>query len=147
MNIKNYTTEVPARTSLERIEGLLVDFGATNIMKEFEGGNCRAISFRVLIENVPFAFKLPGDVKACYLWLKKKSPSRQDKWLLEQAERIAWKHQFEWLHIQLTGIELAQLEKMQALLPYVVDNYSGESFYKKLKDGKFQNLLSNGSHQ
>lgn len=144
MNLKNYTTEIPARTSQERIETLLVDFGATNIMKEYQDGRVKAIAFRVVIENVPFAFQLPGNVKACYIWLKKKSPKRTDKTLMEQAERLAWKHQWEWLYIQLTGIELAQLEKIQALLPYSVDPANGKTFYEKLKDSKFQNLLSNG---
>lgn len=141
MNIKNYTTQVPVVRSIENIELLLVKFGATNIMKQYEGGMVKAISFLITIDTMPFAFKLPADVKACYVWLKKQQPKRNDKNLLEQAARIAWKHQHEWLHIQLTSIMLSQLEKLQALLPYVYDPNTNATFYDKLKEQKFQNLL------
>jgi hypothetical protein len=144
MNIKNYTTEVPANRSIENINKLLIDFGASNIMSEIENARVKSISFRLLVDNVPFAFKLPADVQACYLWLKKKKPNGKDAAILAQAERIAWKHQHEWLQIQLTGIELAQMEKIQALLPYSLNPVTGETYYQTLKDKKFTNLLNNG---
>ena len=36
MNLKNYTTEVHATKSIDGIEKLLVEFGASNIMKEYD---------------------------------------------------------------------------------------------------------------
>jgi hypothetical protein len=144
MNIKNYTTEVPATRSIEYIERLLINFGASNIMKEVKDARVASISFLVTIDGTPFAFKLPANVKACYLWLKEKNPKRKEETNWAQAERIAWKHQHEWLHIQLSSIELSQIEKLQALIPYSYDPHTGKSFYDRMKENKFQNLLPNG---
>lgn len=143
MNIKNYTTKVPANRSIENIEKLLMQFGATNIMKEVDNGRVTSISFLVKIDTVPFAFKLPAEVKAIYKWLKEKYPKSNVNTLWAKAERIAWKHQHEWTHIQFTSIELSQIEKMQALLPYIFDPATGKTFYERIKDNKFQHLLTN----
>lgn len=143
MNIKNYTTEVPATRSIENIERLLIGFGASNIMKEVNDSRVSSISFLIKIDGTPFAFKLPANVRACYAWLTEKNPKRKDETNWQQAERIAWKHQHEWLHIQLTSIELSQIEKIQALIPYSYDPHTGETFYDRIKKNKFQNLLPN----
>lgn len=49
MNIKNYTTEVPASRSIENIEKLLMQSGATNIMKEVKDGSISSISFLIML--------------------------------------------------------------------------------------------------
>jgi len=53
MNLKNYTTEVPASRSIEAIEKLLVYFGSTNIMKVYgPAGKVSAISFIVEMDGM-----------------------------------------------------------------------------------------------
>lgn len=42
-NLKNYTSEVPAITSMGRIEKYLVEAGATDISKKYENHVCIAI--------------------------------------------------------------------------------------------------------
>lgn len=141
INLKNYTTEVPANRSIELIEKLLVDFGATDIAKTYLDGQVSTIQFRILIEKIPMAFRLPANTEACFQWLRKKKPNSQTKTIKDQSVRLAWKHQYELLFIQLTGIELQQCEPLQALLPYVFDPGSQKTFYQTLKEKKFTALL------
>jgi hypothetical protein len=148
MNIKNYTTEVPANRSIEYIEKLLIEFGARNIMKEYSPeGKCAAMSFMIEMEGMKLPFRLPANADKIFAWLKKKKPQAQVKNLKEQAERIAWKQQYEWLHLQLGMIEMNQLEKLEAFFPYLYDINKQQSYYAKIKEGKFQNLLPSSTNQ
>lgn len=142
MNIKNYTTEVAAAKSIENIDRLLVGFGARNIMREYnDQQKCISISFIMEMNGMKMPFKLPPKVKNCYVWLKKKKPTLKDSSLLEQAERIAWKQMYEWVFLQLSMIELDQFEKLEAFFPYLYDVESNNTYYEKLKQGKFIGLL------
>lgn len=131
INLKNYTTEVPASRSIENIEKLLVSFGATNIMKEYSPEQkCAAISFIVEMQGMKLPFRLPVKIDRAYLWLKKQRPKGNDKTLLAQAERMVWKQQYEWLHLQLSMIELEQAEKLELLFPYLYDVQKRETYYE-----------------
>ena len=144
INLKNYTTEVPAARSIEKIENILVEFGATNIMKEYgPGGKCEALSFIVAVEGMKLPFRLPVKVENAYVWLKNKKPQTSDKTLWAQAERMVWKQQYEWVFLQLSMIELDQAEKLELLLPYLYDVQKQETYYQKLKQGGFK-MLTNG---
>lgn len=144
INIKNYTTEVAASKSIEGIERLLIDFGATNIMKEYgPGGRITTISFIIVVENMRLPFRLPAKVQEVYVWLKKKFPQRKDATLLEQAERVVWKQLWDWVHITLSGIQLEQLETLEALFPYLYEIDKQQTYYQRVKAGNFK-LLTNG---
>lgn len=142
INLKNYTTGVPADRSIQSIEKLLVDFGATNIMKEYSpAGKCEAISFLVALGDMKLPFRLPGKVQNVFVWLRKKKKNSKDSLLLQQAERITWKTMHEWTHLQLSLIELDQMEKLEAFLPYIYDMEKRQTFFEKLKETKFKALL------
>jgi hypothetical protein len=145
MNLKNYTTEVPAARSIEGIERLLVSFGARNIMKEYDGfGEVESISFILEMDGMKLPFRLPGRKDKVFKWLKSKKPKSNDKLLKEQAARIAWKQQHEWVHLQLSMIEIEQAEKLELFFPYLYDVSKRETYYEKLKQGNFKALLTNG---
>ena len=141
MNLKNYTTEVPAQRSIDYIEKLLVEAGASNIMKEFESGSCSSISFLIDIGGQKLPFKLPAKVQNCYVWLKKKKPNSKDTLLLAQAERIVWKQMHEWVFLQLSLIHLDQLEKLEAFFPYLYDMQKQQTFFQKVKENGYKALL------
>ncbi len=149
MNLKNYTTEVPAARSIDYIERLLVEFGATNIMKEYEdfpflvGKRCSSISFMIDMEGSRLPFRLPANAEKIAKWLRKFKPKSSDKWVAEQAERIAWKQQYEILHLQLGQIEMNQLERLEVFFPYLYDVSRNETYYQKIKAGGFKGLLTN----
>jgi hypothetical protein len=144
MNLKNYTSEVPAITSMGRIERCLVEAGATDISKKYEDGVCRAIRFRMPINNTPVFFELPARVDACYkvLWAEYKRPQPDTKKKVQlQAERTAWKIVSDWVECQLSMIRLEQAEALQVFLPYVWDPAKEETFFEKLKKTNYKALL------
>lgn len=143
MNLKNYTTEVPAVRSIEAIEKLLIGFGSTNIMKEYgPGGKVAAISFIVEMDGMKLPFRLPAKVDEGYKWFKKQRPKATEKTLREQSERMVWKQLHEWVFIQLSMIELNQAEKLEVFFPYLHDVQKGTTYYQQIKEGKFKALLT-----
>jgi len=147
INLKNYTTEVPADRSISYIEKLLVEFGALNIMKEYQplpplpGSYCSSISFIVEMDGYKLPVKLPANVLKVMEWLKKKKPSASPKNLAEQSLRIAWKQQYEILHLQLGQIEMNQIEKLEVFLSYLYDIDKNKTYYEKIKSGGFKALM------
>lgn len=152
INLKNYTSTVPASTSLARIEKYLVEAGATDISKRYENQVCTAIMFRI-IHKTPLApqlgvamfFELPAKVNACYkvLWdqVKRPQPDTKRK-TMEQAERTAWKIVSDWVEIQLTMINLEQAELLQLFLPYIFNPQTEKTFFETMKGDNFK-LLNN----
>jgi hypothetical protein len=142
MNIKNYTTEVPAARSIGYIEEILLSQGCKNILKEYnDQQRITSLSFLLPVRDMVLPFRLVPETKACYVWLKKKYPKQNDATLLARAERIVWKQLHEWLALQISMIELQQLEKLQALFPYLWDASSNQTFYESERQKEFKNLL------
>lgn len=146
-NLKNYTSEVPAITSMGRIEQCLVEAGATDISKKYEDQVCRAITFRMMVNGIPLFFQLPAKVDACFaaLWGSMTSRGQQQadrkKWMV-QAERTAWKIVSDWVEIQLSMIRLEQAEALQIFLPYVYDPAKDQTFFQALKANNFKQLTN-----
>jgi hypothetical protein len=147
LNLKNYTSEVPAVTSMGKIERCLVEAGATDISKKYRDGVCESIVFRMMVNNIPLFFQLPAKVDACFkvLWKEVKRPQPDTKQrILSQSERTAWKIVCDWVEIQLSMIRLEQAEVMQVFLPYVYDPVTDQTFYNKLKESNFKQLTYKG---
>lgn len=147
MNIKNYTSTVPASTSISRIQKVLVELGATDISMKYDPTTkiLMAISFRIVITGqMPMFFQLPAKVGPCFevLWNEVKRPQPDTKRkTFEQAERTAWKIVSDWVEIQAAMIILEQAEPLQIFLPYVYNPATDTTFYDRLKESKFK-LLS-----
>lgn len=91
MNLKNYTSETPASTSMAKIEKNLVSAGARNIMKTYDDNqSCTAISFQLTVNNKVLGFQLPAKVEAIYqiLYAKYTKPTEKSQDICRaQAER------------------------------------------------------------
>lgn len=142
-NLKNYTTDVPADRSILLTEQLLVKAGALNINKQYgPSGNVEAIMFLIKVGQDVLPFRLPAKVDEIYVWLKKRSPKSNDKLALAQAERITWKQTYEWVHLQLSMIELKQMEVLEAFFPRLWNYEKRETFYEQAKKSHFKALLN-----
>jgi len=51
----------------------------------------------------------------------------------QQAERTAWKIVADWVDAQLAMVELAQVEILQVMLPYVYDPAKDQTLYEMAK--------------
>ncbi len=145
MAIKNYTSIVPANKSIAAIEQLLVSAQASAISKTYDAGQCTGFLFQLQVGPQLLTFQLPVKTEAVYNRFIR-SASRLDakkrKVLRGQAERTAWKTLHEWVHIQVTMIQLEQVEPLQVLLPYVYDPKTGSSFYQKVVGSNLKLLES-----
>lgn len=147
MNLKNYTSTVPASTSIGRIQKTLVEAGATDISQKYDPTTkvCISISFRMVIAGqTPMFFQLPAKVEPCFviLWksVKRPQPDTKKK-TFEQAERTAWKIVADWVEIQLAMIQMEQAEPLQVFLPFVYNPAKEVTFYEQLKQSNFKALL------
>lgn len=142
--LKNYTSTVPAITSMGRIEQCLVKAGATDISKKYGDGVCKAITFRMPVNGQPLFFQLPAKVDKCFdvLWKEVKRPQPDTKAKTHaQAERTAWKIISDWVDIQLSMILLEQADALEIFLPFAYNPATDTTFYNQLKEGGFKALL------
>ena len=141
--IKNYTSQVPAATSVGRIEKMLVGIGANRFVKDYNSdGVLTSIFFEANIGEIKAAFRLPARVEACYnvLVAQYKRPTKKSYQVArQQAERTAWKIIHDWVDAQCAMIQLEQAELAQVFLPYAWDG--SQTLYEKALEKGMDNLL------
>lgn len=136
MNLKNYTSEVPASSSIDRIEKRIVDMGATSIAKQYdENKKLTGITFCFLVNGNTVAFAMPANIDKVFavFWKGASHRANKDK-LMQQAERTAWKNVAEWVEIQCSLIMMQQAEFLQVFMPYAIMPGTGRSMYQALQD-------------
>ena len=145
--IKNYTSGVPVDKTISRIETLLVESGASNITKDYKDNKLDAVCFMVVMPNTGerVAVRLPAKVDAVYETLRAEVKRPREgtlEKLKDQAGRTAWKLMQDWISVQLSLIQMNQVEFLQVFLPYV---WTGKTtFYELLKGQGFKALTDGG---
>lgn len=150
MNLKNYTSSVPVERSIMMIEKLLMDAGATNISKSInqESKEVDGIIFLINVNSKPILFKLPSKTEQCFKIMMKEVSSRSafKKEVISnkraQAQRTAWKLLFDWVSIQVSMIQIEQVELMEVFLPYAYDMQNDQTFFEKIKESGFKQLTA-----
>jgi len=121
--IKNYTSTVPVSRSVQHIEDRLVKHGAQKIVKEYDQDKkLAAICFTLMLNGREIPFKIPARVANVEKMLRgsvRRPTSGTYERIAEQAERSAWKLVSDWVDIQISLVELQQVEFMEVFLPYV----------------------------
>lgn len=139
MNLKNYTSSVPVEKTTGRIEQVLASAGACGISKDYTDGKLSALSFRIALPTgKQISIRLPANIDAVYdamrIQIKKPRPGTLDNLRL-QAERTSWKLMQDWVEVQISLIQMQQVDFMQVFLPYVWDGR--QTFYHALKEKNF----------
>lgn len=147
MNIKNYTSNVDASSSINNIEKWLVEIGATDINKKYENKICSGITYLLFDQQTKqtICFHLKAQVDECFkiLWKEVKKPQADTKErYMQQANKTAWKILSDWTEIQCSMILLGQATPLQMFLPFVYDPKSQETLYERFVSGKQQLLLT-----
>lgn len=140
--MKNYTSGVPAERTISKIEQILAQAGVWSVHKEYSEGMVHAVSFSLPTPNGNVTVRLPANAPAIeriFLGGYKQKPSEESKRKCrEQATRTAWKLMLDWLEVQLSLIEMQQVEALQVFLPYLWDGKT--TAYAALMDSGFKML-------
>lgn len=143
MNLKNYTSTVPASRSISRIEEMLVAVGAKNINKQYNDGRLCSVIFLVDVNGTTASFKLPAKIDVVEKVLKaeiKRPRADTYKKIEAQSERTAWKIVCDWVEIQCTMIKLEQVELAQVFLPYFYDPVIDQTLWERVESGQIKLL-------
>jgi hypothetical protein len=136
--MKNYTSSVAAHTTVARIEQILAKVGADHIIKTYQKGILQGIIFDIEVHGQNFTIKLPANVDAIYKVLAEKVKKPHKGTLVkihEQATRTAWKLLQDDIEIQLSRIEMKQVEFLQVFMAYIYDGK--KTFFESFADLKY----------
>ena len=145
-NLKNYTTAIPEGKTIMEIEQILAQFRATAILKDYqEDGSVKAISFKIMTEYGEMPFKIPMDDRAIAKYRSeqftgyiKKENTKND---LDTARKIGWRIIKDWIHSQLSIVQLRLVKVEEVFLPYMFNYNTNKTFYKMLEEKKFKGML------
>lgn len=149
MNLKNYTSSVPAHTTISYIEAYLAECGVTGIQKDFRGGKPVALYFQTSEKGKNFTVRLPAQVEEVheFLWQDYVAnairPRKEKSDFLEQATRTAWKIQQDWVQVQMSLVKLKQADVLQVFMAFVWDGE--QTFYEQLRGSGFKQLPEQSS--
>jgi hypothetical protein len=130
------------------IELILAQFGAQAILKEYDSThNPIAISFIMTFENKKMPFKLPLKIESARKVIEeaikaKKLPKkfRQEPLRTEKALIVGWRIIKDWIHSQLSLLEMHYAEPIEIFLPYLYNPIEKKTFYEKLSENNFKAL-------
>lgn len=131
VNLRNYTTKVPASRSVAEIEKILMQFGATHVMKEYRDEKVHSIMFKIEHQG----YMLPANVKGVFQVVYSNNPSETEA-KLKNAYNVAWRIIKDWIHSQLSLIASQQAEMNEVFLPYMWDGKT--TLFKAYKEGTLQ---------
>lgn len=148
--VKNYTSQVAASRSVQHIEDRLVSHGAMNILKLYEEKRLVGVAFILCVGGKQIPFRLPARIDNVEKVLRgqvKRPRSGTLSNIRAQAERTAWKLLADWVEIQVSLVELQQVQFMEVFLPYVYDHAKQQTFFEKLEQTGFKQLAYQSAGQ
>lgn len=138
MPLLNYTTKVPAATTIGEVQSMLVKAGARQVVADYDdAGTTVGLAFGLMTEYGPRTFCLPVSIDKVEPLLAKQlkgDPSaRPFMRTREHAERVAWRILKDWIEAQLAIIATEMVTLDQVMLPYMADE-SGQTVYELYRD-------------
>ena len=134
------TTQVSPQKSVNEIQELLVAYGATAILTEYDNGEVIAVSFKHKTGDAEIPYRLPSrwqEVKK--LLAKARRPSSN---LDAEAKRIAWRQTRRWVEAQLAYVQTNQVKFEQVFLAYM--QVGSQTLYERLEGNQFKMLEHKG---
>lgn len=141
MAVKNISSSINSGKTIIEIEKLLVKFGAQGILKNYSGQIVTSIAFYIEYKGQRLSFKLPMKMDKARKVIEKavdekklSSKYRNEPFRSEQAERVGWRVIKDWIHSQLSILEIEFADPVELLLPHVYDEQTDKTFFEKIKD-------------
>lgn len=143
MPLLNYTTQIAADKSVSEIQKALSKVGARRVLHDFDdNGYITALSFEIMLQDTPIAFRLPTDWRPILQVLKNDPKVPRRLVTQDQALRVAWRITKDWVEAQAAFIETQMVTTAQVFLPYAVTK-DGRSMYQYIAENS-QILLGDG---
>ena len=139
MAVLCYTTTIPAWRTIAEVEHLLMEHGATAVIKQFEDGHVVGLSFAVESNGQMIPIKLPVRIPQVLEAMrrdKREHPKKQIKLTMEQAEMVAWRQIRDWVEVQMQMVELEQMTMVQVFLQGIQDR-AGNTLYERLESSGY----------
>lgn len=143
MAVKNITSTIKTEKTIMELEQLLIRFGAKGILKEYKGTQIDSIAFYLEQNNRKIPFKLPMNLERARRVIEKavdekKLPSKfkQEPYRTEKAQIVGWRIIKDWIHAQISILEIEFAEPIEILLPYAYDLNKKKTFFEKIKEDK-----------
>jgi len=137
-----YTTTIEIGRTLSDIETVLAKIGVVSMYKQYRNGCVSGVEFVMPDENGnQFAVRLPIDVDSVYSVMIAETKSKRVRSLTskkieqikKQAERTAWRLQYEWLAIQVSFIAMKQVKPTEAFMPQIITS-NGVTVFKSMEN-------------
>lgn len=152
--LKNYSTSIPAARSVAEIEEMLVENGATDTWKQYNGKAVTSLNFMVMTEFGKMPFKITVDaviVRNILIeqhsrglirgnWIKKEQIED-----IEYARNVGWRIMKDLIDSQMAVVQMGLRKLEQVFLADIFNDASGKTFFEVLTDKKFAGLVIAGS--
>ena len=131
------TTEILPERTISEIEGILIRYGATAVLKEYTEGTIEAVSFRVKVGQNEVPIRLPCRWQAISeIFVKRKAGKwnyivgkEQRKVIAEKARRVAWRQILRWVEAQMALVETSMVKVEEVFFPYIMAP-SGQTLFE-----------------
>lgn len=134
MPLLNFSTKVPATSSVAEVQQRLVKAGARQMMAEYDGsGIPTALGFTLETEYGLRSFLLPVNAAKveAVLYRQRREPSMRPNMLTrEHANRVAWRILKDWIEAQLAITETEMVTLDQVMLPYMRTGDGSQTVYE-----------------
>lgn len=137
--------------TIAEIEKMLTKYGATHIMKEYDGELPVKLLFAIITEHGKLGVRLPVHPDKVLTVFKLqvsngKLPQKywDGDWAVEQAHRVAWRVVKDWLDAQLTMININQAKLEEIFLSYVYNEKLNMTVFEMIEKGRFNMDLLEG---
>lgn len=135
--ILNYTTTISTEKTASEIQHKLAMAGAQRIMSEYDTNKVlSAMSFQIQTHFGLLSFYMPANLEGVYKSLKANPKVPKKLKTTEQAARVAWRINKDWIEAQLARVEAGNAELAEVFLAYV-QTPNGQTFYNTLKEKGF----------
>ena len=132
MTIKNYTSKISVKKSIEEIQEALLKGGARRIMIDYdEAGDPVSVIFGLMVEGRMLGFQLPANIDGVEAAFKQQK-LKVDR---EQAKRTAWRNIRDWVLAQMAFVEAGNALVDEVFWPYLTDG-KGNSLYSAFRNGQ-----------
>jgi hypothetical protein len=141
MSILNYTTKINESQTINEIQSLLIDHGATNISIDYKEKFPVALTFSISFGDGYLNFRLPSKWEGVYKVMIDSINIPKKYKTEEQARKVAWRITKDWVESQIAIIQAELAVLPEVFLPYAITD-SGKTVYESVADKGLKFLSS-----